>query len=112
MEERFEGEIIAVTGDSPFPSDAIERIVELEGATLGGTFNRDDTWQENQLVIIGREDFSKEYLIESVEVGQRHGFICQYITQEDFLWYWLENTEPKPYIKNDPRIEKHEGLKF
>lgn len=111
MEQKFLEQVIAVTGDDPYYQEAIERIVLLEGATVGGWIGQDDTWQMNQIVVVGRDDFTEEYLMDSIKIGQRHGFRCQYMSQEDFwdLWLW---GEYQPYYKGDPRIEKHPGLSF
>ncbi len=111
MEQKFIGHVIAVTGDGPHYEEAIERIVRLEGATLGGRIGDDSSWQENQIVIIGRDDFGPEYLIESINVGLKYGFTCRYMSQEAFwdLWLWDEH---QPYYKGDLRIEEHPGLSF
>lgn len=111
MEQKFIGEIIAVTGDGPHYEEAIERIIRLEGATSGGRMGDDGSWQENQIVVVGRDDFDADYLIESINVGLRHGFTCRYMAQEAFwdLWLW---EEYQSYYKGDPRIGEHPGLSF
>jgi len=111
MEQKFIGEIIAVTGDEPYYAEAIERIILLEGGTVGGRIGQDDSWQENQIIVVGSDDFVEEYLLESVNVGLRHGFTCRYMAQEVFwdLWLW---DEYQPHYKADPRIEEHPGLLF
>lgn len=111
VEQKFLGAIIAVTGDDPHYSEAIERIVRLEGGTVGGRSGDDGSWQVNQIVVVGREDFVEEYLVESINVGLRHGLTCRYMSQEAFwdLWLW---DEYEPYYKGDPRIEEHPGLSF
>jgi hypothetical protein len=111
MEQQFLGQVIAVTGDSPYYEEAIERIVMLEGGNLGGTFNNDATWQESQIVIVGRDSFSEEYLLESINVGVRHGFKCCYLSQESFWDLWLWKTFD-PYYQDDQRIIEHPGLSF
>lgn len=111
MYQKFTGQIIAVTGDGPYYEEAIERIVRLEGAALGGRIGNDGSWQENQIIVIGRDDFGLDYLIESINVGLRHGFTCRYMSQEAFwdLWLWDEH---QPYYKGDPRVEEHPGLSY
>ncbi len=47
IEQKFLGEVIAVTGDEPHYSEVIERIVRLEGGTVGGVVGHDGSWQEN-----------------------------------------------------------------
>lgn len=111
IEQKFLGEIIAITGDGPHYQEAIERIARLEGATLGGRIGQDDSWQENQIVVVGRDDFGEDYLIESIEVGLRHGFTCRYMSQEAFWDFWLWG-DYEPYYQGDPRVAEHPGLSF
>src|SRR6266404_3984194 len=111
MEQKFVGQVIGVTGDSPHYDEAINRIVLLEGGVLGGSIGHDDSWQMNQIIVIGRDDFSEEYLLESINVCQRRRFTFNYMSQEVFwdLWLW---DEQQPYYEGDPRIDEHPGLSF
>jgi len=103
----FWGRTMGVTGSGPYDEMAIERIVALEGALVGDY----DIWQTNQMVIVGREAFDKDYLLRSVEFGLEEGFTCRYFSQEDFWDYWLGGDETA-YYAGDPRIASHEGLSF
>jgi hypothetical protein len=103
----FWGKTVGVTGSGPYDEFAIEKIVTLEGGIVGDY----DIWQTNQMIIVGREAFDEDYLVESVNFGLKHGFTCRYLSQEDFWEYWLEGEETA-YYAGDPRIAAHEGLSF
>ena len=77
----FWRQTVGVTGDGPYDSNAIRRIITLEGGLVGD----EDIWHPNQLVVIGRENFDEGYLRESVKllyVQEKRP--CEYISQEDF----------------------------
>lgn len=103
----FWSKTVGVTGSGPYEKVALEKIVKLEGGIVGDG----EIWQTNQLVIIGREDFDKKYLLRSVEFGSEHGFSCRYLSQEDFWRFWLGEPETT-YHHGDPRIASHAGLYF
>ncbi len=103
----FWGKTVGVTGSGPYEETAIEKIVSLEGGIVGDA----DVWQTNQMVVVGREGFDEDYLVRSVEFGMEQGFVCRYLSQEDFWAYWL-GAEETTYYEGDPRIGEHEGLSF
>lgn len=103
----FWGETVGVTGNGPYDQMVIEKIATLEGAIVGDM----DIWQTNQLIVVGREDFSEEYLERSIDFGFEHGFTCRYLSQEDFWDFWL-GADETTYYAGDPRISDHEGLSF
>ncbi len=113
MKRKFiENKIIGVTGYEPYDNLAIQRIIELEGGVVKGDNGYNHIWEEQQVIVIGTNDFDKEYLQRSIEAGIELNFRCQYMTQEDFWFWWLDEEEPVPYLKSDSRIDEHEGLKF
>ncbi len=103
----FWGETVSVTGDGPYDELVIKKIATLEGAIVGDI----DIWQTNQLIVVGRKDFDKQYLETSIDFGLEHGFTCRYLSQEDFWDFWLGGDETT-YYAGDPRISNHEGLSF
>jgi len=107
MEKVFTDQTITITGNTPYEEWALERIALLEGGTISNSYD----WDEEQLIVIGREDFDRNYLIASVEFGLENEFTCQYLSQEDFWHFWLYG-EFEPYFKGDQRIASHEGLSF
>ena len=112
MKRKYEGQIIGVTGFNLHDNKALEKIIELEGGIVKGDIGYDEVWEEEQIIVIGRTDFGEEYLKESIRAGNELEFRCRYMTQEDFWDLWLDDEEFIPYYKSDPRINKHEGLKF
>jgi hypothetical protein len=104
----FLGQTVGVTGDGPYEARALAKIVTLEGGLVGD----ENTWQRYQLVIIGRENFDRKYLRESIRMRLKHEIPCEYISQEDFWKAWLDRQHYLPYVKGDHRIEEHPGLKF
>ncbi|MDP9437253.1 MAG: hypothetical protein M3P49_00660 [Actinomycetota bacterium] len=103
----FWGKTLGVTGNGPYEEMAIEKIVSLEGGIVGDA----DVWQTNQMVVVGREGFDEDYLVRSVKFGMEQGFVCRYLSQEDFWTFWL-GAEETTYYEGDPRIREHEGLSF
>jgi hypothetical protein len=99
--------VIGVTGNKPYDEQALKRDISLKGGCIGDK----QIWQDDQIVVIGREGFDKDYLTSSVEIGCRYGFTCQYMSQEDFLVYCKECVLPD-YYKGDPRMRDHAGLRF
>ena len=107
----FWGQTVGVTGDGPYEARAIEKIITLEGGLVGDK----DVWQPNQLLVIGREHFDRDYLRESVRIlYSENKTPCEYISQEDFwsAWLYRDHTLHKPHFKGDRRIHDHPGLKF
>jgi len=103
----FWGKTVGVTGRDPYDELALKKIVSLEGGLVGDA----DIWQTNQLIIVGREAFDKNYLRRSIEFGLEQGFVCRYLSQEDFWHFWLGGEETT-YYAGDPRIARHAGLSF
>lgn len=114
MEYKYEGEIIGLTGyslDYPNYDEMIRRIIELEGGILSGDGQNNKEWEIEQIVIIGEEDFDKDYLIQSIEIGIEYNFTCKYFSLEDF-WDFYKEQDYEPYFEGDPRIANHAGLSF
>lgn len=99
--------IIRVTGNNPLQSVQIEKFAERNGAyvTDGGV------WQDDGIVIIGREEFDEEFLRESVQAGISNNFRCAYMSQEAFIKF-IESGIYPAYYRGDPRIKDHPGLTF
>lgn len=115
MENKFEGRIVGITGFSPkFPNydEMVRRIIELEGGILSGDVQNTEEWEIGQIIIVGEEDFNREYLIQSIEIGIEHNFTCQYFSLEDFWDFYTDSYLYEPYFEGDPRIENHAGLSF
>lgn len=117
MENKFQEKIVGITGYSlynPSYDEMISRIIELEGGIVSGDRQKSEEWEweVEQIVIIGEEDFDKNYLIQSVEVGIENNFTCQYFSLEDFWDFYTECELYEPYFEGDERIEKHAGLAF
>ncbi len=92
MEKKFENRIVGITGFSPMHGsydEMICRIIELEGGIVVGDSQNNEQWEIEQTIIIGEEDFSKEYLIHSIEVGIEYNFTCQYFSLEQFWDFYL-----------------------
>ncbi len=87
-ERRFSGLVIGVTGSMPWNNFDLELGTILEEGCLG----KSGIWQQNQIIVIGREDFDKEYLKQSVEIGLQFKFTCTYLSQEAFADLLLPNT--------------------
>ena len=90
MKRKYECRIIGITGYDPYDNLALKRIIELEGGIVKGDNGYDHIWEEQQIIIIGETDFSKDYLRASIMAGIDLEFRCRYITQEDFWILWLE----------------------
>ena len=115
IERKFEDRIIGLTGYSSKKivlDEAVARIIQLEGGKVVGDWGTYDCWEVEQIVVVGDEDFNKEYLIESVEIGIKHNFNCRYFSLEDFWDYWIDEELFEPYFEGDPRIDEHKGLAF
>ncbi len=107
----FWGQTVGVTGDGPYEAHAIEKIITLEGGLVGDK----DVWQSNQLLVIGRENFDRDYLKRSVQILYlKNKTPCEYISQEDFwkAWLYRDHTLHRPCFRGDRRIYDHPGLKF
>lgn len=78
--------VVGVTGTGPIPEDEMKVIIRTHGWIVGSK----DIWQEDQVIVIGRESFDKNYLKLSLELSRDapHGLgldiQCQYVRQEDF----------------------------
>jgi hypothetical protein len=104
------GLIIGVTGCSTMGHThkyTIEEIIKDEGGIIGNK----DIWQKDQIIVVGRNNFDKQYLEKSVEIGLQFGFTCRYMAQEDFSSFLLSFEYPR-YHKGDPRVKEHRGLSF
>lgn len=123
MEKKFEGTIVGITGYSSkvVDNDSMARkIIELEGGIISGDNGNNEEWEIEQMIFIGDEDFDKNYLIQSVEVGIANNFTCRYYSVDDFWDVYCDisskvgTQEPnhEPYHEGDPRIEEHAGLSF
>lgn len=107
----FWRQTVGVTGDGPYEAVAIEKIITLEGGLVGGR----EAWQPYQLMVVGRENFDREYLKESIKkLYLQNGTPCEYVSQEDFWQAWLyrESMVHRPYFRGDPRITDHPGLRM
>jgi hypothetical protein len=107
----FWRQTVGVTGDGPYEARAIEKIITLEGGLVGDK----DAWQPNQLLVIGRKNFDRNYLKESVQILHLYNETpCEYISQEDFWTAWLHRDRAlhRPYFRGDRRIYEHLGLRF
>jgi hypothetical protein len=99
--------VIGVTGNTPHAEQDLKKGILLNGGYIGDK----EIWQRDQILVIGREDFDKDYLRASVGTGLLYGFTCRYMRQEDFVYYASTGTLPK-YYRDDPRIRDHAGLRF
>ncbi len=107
MESKLVDELFIVTGNNPLEEQAIERIVVLEG----GVLDESNVWPEALIIVIGREHFDREFLLQSIHARHDYGYDYPYISQEAFFEFWLDGVLPA-YYEGDPRIENHEGLSF
>lgn len=105
MERIFIGQVIGVTGSGPWEEHIIRRIVHNDCGFLGTSA----VWQRDQIIVVGTDNFDKEYLKASINVGKNHDFVCIYLSQEDFLHY-CRTRELPGYYRGDPRILNHAGL--
>lgn len=115
MYKELEGRIVGITGYSlhhPTYNEMIWRIIELEGAIISGDSRNNEEWEKGQIIIVGEEDFDKEYLEQSVEKGIEYNCPCRYFSLGDFWDYYTEYDYYEPYFESDPRIENHAGLSF
>jgi hypothetical protein len=105
--KKLASQIVGVTGEGPLESIEVRQLVEKNGGFATGS----DIWQADQIVVIGREQFDKEYLRESIRVGLNCGFTCAFMSQEAFNNI-LQRDEYPVYHHRDPRIREHPGLSF
>jgi hypothetical protein len=107
MRGEFSGQVIGCTGNKPLREDEIKEIIYKKSGIIGNK----DTWQHDQIIIVGQKDFDKDYLKMSFEVGDKFGFICHYMSQEDFINFYQQGSEVYYFI-NDCRFRDHDGLSF
>ncbi|MFQ5617102.1 MAG: hypothetical protein ACE5GO_11675, partial [Anaerolineales bacterium] len=55
VERKFQGQIIGVTGHTPYSKRKIENMVIAESGYLGDK----DIWQQDQIMVIGKKGFDK-----------------------------------------------------
>lgn len=77
----------------------------------GGIIGDKDIWQHDQVVIVGRSNYDIGYLQKSIHMGRRFNFICQYMSQEDFVTGYL-NGNFVDYRNLDSRLHYHPGLMY
>lgn len=110
----IEQALITVTGSGPFESDDLVGWLKQLGADAytsdegdgKAIFNVED-WEENELVVVGRDDFNKSCLMTAAESQSDITFM----SQEDFVNLLVFGVEPN-YVLGDERILNHPGLSF
>lgn len=109
------GQVISVTGDLPYLANSLRLLVRMGGGIIGDT----DIWQKNQVIVVGdqikmgqeEEPIDRAYLQRSMEIGRQFRFMCQYMSQEDFIKEYI-NGHRVDYFPSDPRILRHPGLGY
>lgn len=100
---KIDQEVIGTTGDGPFSFEDLDTLIHK----LGGIVDDEDIpWGDQTFIVVGRHDFSEEYLQQAVYSSPN----THLITQEEFLNLLLFGVEPDfsgPY-----RHLVHPGLKF
>jgi len=104
---RLSGQIVGVTGSGPFEVADVRDVVTFADGYIGSK----DVWQQDQMMVVGEEDFDEEYLRKSIEIGLKYEFACEYLSQQAFLDLLLNGIKTV-YYKGDPRIQAHKGLDF
>jgi hypothetical protein len=104
---KLAGQVIGYTGSEPYSDIEIEKAILEENGIIG----EQGIWQQEQVIVVGNVAFDRAYLLESFEIGRKFGFVCRYMSQEDFLNSYLQGEEVR-YSLNDPRIRNHRGLSF
>lgn len=104
---KLAGQVIGCTGSGPYDDVKIKKNI-LEGF---GIIGNQDVWQHDQVIVVGNIAFDRIYLQRSLEIGQKFGFMCHYMSQQDFLSSYLQGKEVR-YTSIDHRIHDHRGLSF
>ena len=103
-EHPLRGLVIGASGASPYTLNAIE----AKGGILGSA----DTWQHEQIVVVPRRTFDRDYLKMSVALGQQHGFVCRYMSEVDWSLGFEVLGDYPHYVEGDQRVREHDGLRF
>ena len=105
MDFLLNGRVVGITGNQPQKEEEIRSLAFWNGAILGDY----DIWQDNQVIVVGRRDFDKDYLKQAVELIITKTVFIYFISQEVFLDF-LETGEMNYHYPGDPRIDNHPGL--
>jgi hypothetical protein len=98
------GKIIGLTGDGPYEEFALTSLIEK----IGGIPDTEDIpWGDQEIIIIGKENYCTEYLKQAFEKIDD----IQFVSQEDFIKA-LFLDETLTTIFNNETIKDHQGLKF
>lgn len=106
-QRKLAGQVISVTGWSPYSDPVIENMIKEHGGIVGDK----DIWQEEQIIVIGRKAYDEDYLKMSIQFGLMRDFPCVYLSQEAFRDFINYDKYPA-YYRGDPRIQDHPGLSF
>lgn len=101
------GYMVGATGDDPVTEMEIRSLAFWQGAILGD----DDIWQDNQIIVVGRNQFDKTYLKQAIDLILREKIHIHFIAQELFLDFAQDGIFESHY-PGDTRIAEHPGLTF
>lgn len=101
------GKSFGVTGDDPDPEAIIKEMINARG----GTIMSFGYAQDQQVIVVGRQQFDPVYLTNSINIAVKYKYSIFFLSQEDFIDYLFYDTLVL-YQKGDPRITSHPGLSF
>jgi hypothetical protein len=101
------GLMVGVTGNDPVDELVVGSIAYWQGALLGDL----DIWQNNEIIVIGREGFDEGYLKKAIELILSENIYIHFISQGLFLEF-LNSGELESHYPGDPRIVEHPGLNY
>jgi hypothetical protein len=101
------GQIIGVTGTAPYRANVIRNMIIARGGIIGSAH----MWEHEQIIVVGRTHYDRDYLQQSIKLGLKYGFVCRYMSQEAFSDLCHHEVWPY-YYHGDPRIKEHAGLSY
>jgi hypothetical protein len=101
------GFLISATGSGFLTEQEVRSLSYWQGAILADA----DIWRDEQVIVIGREQFDEAYLKQAIELIVRRKIHIYFVSQELFLECADDGVLGFHY-PGDLRIEDHPGLLF